>query len=180
MDIPVVTNYGWRLVVSFLATSTHSGLECFHHIADTGRRFPDPNFRRTAPVRSSGIRSRSWQLIWSVFLRLGLWVETSKREKPLLQLSEEALVGPLGKVGGRRAGAHPRFQRSLEKIDQISSERVDLRVQIVCLVAPAFGGGVSALGFRRGATRRRIPEPPCRGKRDLRLGFAWRGSDLLT
>ena len=106
-------------------------------------------------------------------MRLGFWVETSGREKPLLQLSEEALVGPLGKVGGRRAGAHPRFQRSLEKIDQISSERVYLRVQIefVCLVAPAFGGGVLALDFRRGATRRKIPEPPCRGKRDLRAGL---------
>lgn len=103
-------------------------------------------------------------------MRHGFWVETSGREKPLLQLSEEALVGPLGKVGGRRAGAHPRFQRSLEKIDQISSERVDLRVQIVCLVAPAFGGGVWALGFLRGATRRKIPKPPCRGKRDLRSG----------
>ena len=113
-------------------------------------------------------------------MRLGFWVETSGREKPLLQLSEEALVGPLGKVGGRRAGAHPRFQRSLEKIDQISSERVDLRVQIVCLVAPAFGGGVLALDFRRGATRRKIPEPPCRGKRVLRPGFAWRGLDRLS
>lgn len=37
--------------------------------------------------------------------------------------------------------------------------------------SPAFGCGLSSLGFLRGATRRRIPEPPCRGKRDLRPGL---------
>ena len=45
-----------------------------------------------------------------------------------------------------------------------------MQIGFVCLVAPAFGGGVLALDFRRGATRRKIPEPPCRGKRDLRPG----------
>ena len=37
--------------------------------------------------------------------------------------------------------------------------------------SPAFGGGLSALGFRRGAARRKISKPPCRGKRDLRPGL---------
>ena len=46
-----------------------------------------------------------------------------------------------------------------------------MQIGFVCLVAPAFGGGVWALGFLRGATRRKIPEPPCRGKRDLRAAL---------
>ena len=46
--------------------------------------------------------------------------------------------------------------------------------------SPASGYWLLALGFRRGATRRKIPEPPCRGKRDLRPGFAWRGLDRLS
>lgn len=56
-----------------------------------------------------------------------------KEEKPLRWFSVEALVGPVMGIRGEvrlRATSQPIVHR---EIYQISTERVDLRVQIVCL-----------------------------------------------